>query len=110
MILRPKQRDEKRRREMLSELKKGDKVMTGAGMLGKVSKIGEEIIGLEVAPDTVVEFHRDAIIKKFDNSLEGVHTASTVCPRARQSLRVSAPSHFWPISISCMADTPGPNT
>ena len=30
MILRPKQRDEKRRREMLSELKKGDKVMTGA--------------------------------------------------------------------------------
>ncbi|MDU1347157.1 MAG: preprotein translocase subunit YajC, partial [Eikenella corrodens] len=26
MILRPKQRDEKRRREMLSELKKGDKV------------------------------------------------------------------------------------
>ena len=62
MILRPKQRD-----EMLSELKKGDKVMTGAGMLGKVSKIGEEIIGLEVAPDTVVEFHRDAIIKKLDN-------------------------------------------
>ena len=67
MILRPKQRDEKRRREMLSELKKGDKVRTGAGMIGKVSKIGEEIIGLEVAPDTVVEFHRDAIIKKLDN-------------------------------------------
>ena len=61
MILRPKQRDEKRRREMLSELKKGDKVMTGAGM------IGEEIIGLEVAPNTVVDFHRDAIIKKLDN-------------------------------------------
>ena len=67
MILRPKPRDEKRRREMLSELKKGDKVMTGASMLGRVSKIGEEIIGLEVAPDTVVEFHRDAIIKKLDN-------------------------------------------
>ncbi len=67
MILRPKQRDEKRRREMLSELKKGDKVMTGAGMIGKVSKIGEEIIGLEVAPNTVVDFHRDAIIKKLEN-------------------------------------------
>ena len=52
---------------MLSELKKGDKVMTGAGMIGKVSKIGEEIIGLEVAPNTVVDFHRDAIIKKLDN-------------------------------------------
>ena len=50
-----------------ARLKKGDKVMTGAGMLGRVSKIGEEIIGLEVAPDTVVEFHRDAIIKKLDN-------------------------------------------
>ena len=67
MILRPKNRDEKRRREMLSELKKGDKVMTGAGMIGKVSKIGKEIIGLEVAPNTVVDFHRDAIIKKLEN-------------------------------------------
>ncbi|WP_314250860.1 preprotein translocase subunit YajC [Eikenella halliae] len=67
MILRPRNRDEKRRREMISQLKKGDKVMTGAGMIGKVSKIGEEIIGLEVAPNTVVDFHRDAIIKKLEN-------------------------------------------
>ena len=52
---------------MISQLKKGDKVMTGAGMIGKVSKISEEIIGLEVAPNTVVDFHRDAIIKKLEN-------------------------------------------
>ncbi|OAM26469.1 MULTISPECIES: preprotein translocase subunit YajC [Eikenella] len=66
MIIRPKQREEKRRRQMLTELKKGDKVMTNSGMLGKVFKIGEDIIGLEVSPDTVIEFHRDAILKKLD--------------------------------------------
>ena len=67
MILRPKQKEEKRRRQMLSELKKGDKVMTNSGMVGNVWKIGEQFIGLEIATDTVVEFHRDAIIKKLDN-------------------------------------------
>ncbi|MBH5328931.1 preprotein translocase subunit YajC [Eikenella sp. S3360] len=67
MIIRPKQREEKRRRQMLTELKKGDKVMTNSGMLGKVWKIGDDIIGLEVSPDTVIEFHRDAILKKLDN-------------------------------------------
>lgn len=67
MILRPKQKEEKRRQQMLSELKKGDKVMTTSGMTGKVSKVGEQYITVEIAPGVPVEFHRQAITVKLES-------------------------------------------
>lgn len=66
MILRPKQKEEKRRQQMLAELKKGDKVMTTSGMTGKVSKVGEQYVTLEIAPGVPVEFHRQAITVKIE--------------------------------------------
>ncbi|QMT39629.1 preprotein translocase subunit YajC [Neisseria shayeganii] len=65
MILRPRQ-EEKRRQQMLAELKKGDKVMTTSGMTGKVSKVGEQYVTLEIAPGVPVEFHRQAITVKIE--------------------------------------------
>lgn len=66
MILRPKQKEEKRRQQMLAELKKGDKVMTTSGIAGKVSKVGEQYVTLEIAPGVPVEFHRQAITVKIE--------------------------------------------
>lgn len=66
MILRSKQKEEKRRQQMLAELKKGDKVMTTSGMTGKVSKVGEQYVTLEIAPGVPVEFHRQAITVKIE--------------------------------------------
>lgn len=66
MILRPKQKEEKRRQDMLNELKKGDKVMTVSGITGKVSKVSDTFITLEIANNVHVEFHRNAITTKLD--------------------------------------------
>ena len=74
MILRPKQRDEKRRREMLSELKKGDRVLLMSGMYGRVVKTGETVFTVELAKGFTVEVERNAIAAKVDNTAE--NTAS----------------------------------
>lgn len=66
MVLRPKQKEEKRRIEMINALQKGDKVMTVSGMAGKVSKVGDTFITLEIANNVQVEFHRNAITTKLD--------------------------------------------
>jgi preprotein translocase subunit YajC len=46
-LIRPQQRQEKQRREMLSALKKNDRVMTAGGIIGTVSSIdstGEKVV------------------------------------------------------------------
>ncbi len=67
MILRPKQKEEKRRQQLLNELKKGDKVITTTGIVGKVNKVGEQYVTLELAPGVPVEFHRQAIAAKLED-------------------------------------------
>ena len=42
LVMRPQQRDQKQREKMLSELKKNDRVVTTAGILGKVSIVSPE--------------------------------------------------------------------
>lgn len=42
LVMRPQQKDQKQREKMLSELKKNDRVVTTAGILGKVSIVSPE--------------------------------------------------------------------
>ena len=42
MLIRPQQQQEKKRREMLNKMKKGDKVVTAAGMYGTVISVDED--------------------------------------------------------------------
>jgi len=42
LVMRPQQKDQKQRDKMLSELKKNDRVVTTAGILGKVSLLSPE--------------------------------------------------------------------
>ena len=48
LLIRPQQKQQKKLREMLGNLKKGDQVVTNGGILGRVVNISENIITLEV--------------------------------------------------------------
>jgi preprotein translocase subunit YajC len=48
---------------MIDALAKGDEVVTSGGLLGKVSKMGETFIGLEVAGGVEVQVQRTAVIQ-----------------------------------------------
>lgn len=63
LMLRPQQKQEKKRREMLSALAKGDRVVTSGGICGTVIGLTEKSVVLRVSDDPVVkmEFLRGAI-------------------------------------------------
>lgn len=49
ILIRPQQKRQKEHREMVSNIAKGDEVLTNGGFLGKVTKVGESYLTLELA-------------------------------------------------------------
>lgn len=61
LMIRPEQKKQKERQKLLGNLKKGDKVMTAAGMYGIVGNVKETTVMVKIADNTVVEFSKSAI-------------------------------------------------
>lgn len=61
LIIRPQSKRAKEHKLMLSELSKGDEVATSGGLIGKVVRIGENFIEIEVADNTNVRVQKHAI-------------------------------------------------
>ena len=63
LLIRPQQQKQKEMREMLSALKRGDRVVTGGGILGTVQRVreGSNEVEVEIAPNTRVTVLRDTI-------------------------------------------------
>jgi len=62
LILRPQQKQTKKRNEMLSTLKRGDEVVTSGGIYGKILNISEdEIVTLEISKGVSIRVSRSAI-------------------------------------------------
>ncbi len=59
--IRPARKEEKRKKEMLDSLKKGDSVITTSGMIGNVHSVKEDTIVLNIGDNTRVEMLRSAI-------------------------------------------------
>jgi len=67
LVIRPQQNQAKKHKEMLSALKKGDKVITSGGLIGEVVKTEEDSIKLKLNDEGVtVKVSRDFIAKKID--------------------------------------------
>jgi preprotein translocase subunit YajC len=62
LMIRPQQKQQKKHKEMLSALKKGDKVLTRGGMMGTVFAIAEDVITLEVADNVKIKFSRESVM------------------------------------------------
>lgn len=64
-FIRPKQKEMKKMDQMRKELKKGDKVMTAAGIIGTVTNIedGSSIITVRTGSTTLIDFEKAAILK-----------------------------------------------
>jgi len=70
----PKQRENKKTEQMRSSLKKGDKVLTIAGIVGIVSHIDERFVGVKTG-DTKIDFEKAAIVKLLEADSEKKHEA-----------------------------------
>lgn len=61
IFIRPQQRRDRERREMLGALKVGDRVVTIGGIYGIITSLSERDLILEVSRDVSMKFSRDAI-------------------------------------------------
>jgi preprotein translocase subunit YajC len=58
LLIRPQQKERKKHEEMLTALKKGDKVITSGGLHGEISGIKDDVITMEIAPKVRVQVSR----------------------------------------------------
>lgn len=65
-MIRPQQRREKERQKMISELKKGDRVVTSSGIIGTVWGIKDNVVVLKVDDDVKMEFLKSAVSSKVE--------------------------------------------
>ena len=61
MMIRPQMKRAKEHKAMIEALQKGDEVISGGGILGRVSKINESYVTLEVAQGVEMVLQRSAV-------------------------------------------------
>ena len=63
VMIRPQMKKQKEHRAMIDALAKGDEVATVGGVLGKVSKLGDSYVSLEVATGVELQVQRSAVVQ-----------------------------------------------
>ncbi|MES2941226.1 MAG: preprotein translocase subunit YajC [Pseudomonadota bacterium] len=61
VMIRPQMKRQKEHRTMIEALAKGDEIATTGGMLGRVTKLGDNFLNLEVAQGVEVQVQRAAV-------------------------------------------------
>jgi preprotein translocase subunit YajC len=61
MIIRPQMKQAKEQRNMIAALQKGDEVVTSGGIVGKVTKVTDAFVTVEIAANTEITVQKGAI-------------------------------------------------
>jgi preprotein translocase subunit YajC len=61
MLIRPQMKRAKEQKQMLTELAKGDEVVTASGQVGKVVKISDQYVSLEIADGVITHVQKQSI-------------------------------------------------
>ena len=61
LMIRPQMKKAKEHKALIEALAKGDEVVTGGGLVGKITKVGDNYVTLEIAEGTEVTVQKPAI-------------------------------------------------
>ena len=61
LMIRPQMKRAKEHKAMVDALQKGDEVVTAGGVLGRISKVGDAHLSLEIAPNVEIQVQRAAV-------------------------------------------------
>jgi len=61
IMIRPQMKRQKDHRNMLAAMAKGDEVVTNGGIVGKVTKVGEAYVGVEISEGTEITVQKSAV-------------------------------------------------
>ena len=65
LLIRPQQKRAKDHKKVLSELKKGDEVVTNGGIVGKITSVDETFVDLEIASGVTVKVQKQGVNTKM---------------------------------------------
>ena len=68
VIFRPQQKEQKDHQALVASLQKGDRVVTGAGIHGRVHEAKADTLVLEIAPNTFLTVDRETVRRKVTDS------------------------------------------
>ncbi len=68
-IIRPQTKKQKEQNTFLQSLEKGDEVVTASGIIGKINKMEDEIVTLEVATKVFLRVTKGSINKEMTDAL-----------------------------------------
>lgn len=63
IMIRPQMKKQKEHKAMIDALAKGDEVVIGGGVLGRVAKLGDSFVHVEVANGVELQVQRAAVIQ-----------------------------------------------
>ena len=61
LLIRPQQKRQKQHKQMVEQIAAGDEIVTSSGMLGKVTELGEQYVGVEIAKGVEIRIQKNAI-------------------------------------------------
>jgi preprotein translocase subunit YajC len=77
LLIRPQQRKVKEHRALIESLKRGDQVLTSGGILGKITKVEDATVTVEIAKDVQVQVQRSTIADVVNKPKPGTATPSS---------------------------------
>ena len=63
IMIRPQMKRQKEHRAMVQAIAKGDEVVIGGGMLGRVTRLSEQYLHVEIANNVEVQVQRAAVLQ-----------------------------------------------
>jgi len=60
-LIRPQSKRQKEHKQLISELQKGEEVLTSGGILGKITALDDNFVTLEISRDVFINIQRNAV-------------------------------------------------
>jgi preprotein translocase subunit YajC len=61
LMIRPQMKRAKEHKAMVEAMQKGDEVLTNGGIAGRITKVGETYLGLEIAENVEISIQKNAV-------------------------------------------------
>ena len=66
LIIRPQQKQQKEHKEMVDNLKKGDRIITNGGLIAEVVKKEDEFIKIKIGDNMIAKLSKEYVAQKLD--------------------------------------------
>lgn len=85
LLIRPQQRRVKQHQEMVGGLKKGDRVITGGGIIGTITKVdADDTVQVQIAEGVAVHVARTTIISTVSDTTSAAPSAKSGKSKSKQ--------------------------